>query len=176
MAEIRESEKYPKWRFTSDGNIISKKLNRPRKLFKNNSGYLMVTDVEEGKTYNYYVHRLIAEIFIGEIPQGMAVNHKDGDKLNNHASNLEIVSYSENIRHADRTGLRTHAHGEQNGMAKLTNIEAEMLIKDIITGERNKDLGKKYKIHPQYVSLIRHKRRWKKIWDRVEGVTTSREA
>lgn len=53
-----------------------------------------------GRSKSYYVHRLIAETWLGEIPPKMSVNHKDFDKTNNSVSNLEIVSYSENSRHA----------------------------------------------------------------------------
>ena len=169
--------KYPRWIICRNGVIISKKLNRPRKLFKNNSGYLMVTDRDrDAKTKNYYVHRIVAEAFIGEIPKGMAVNHIDGDKTNNHIRNLEIITYSENIRHADANGLRECAKGEDNGSSKLSNIEAEELIIDIKNGAKNKDLAVKYNLHPQYISLIRHRRRWGWMWERVEGVTTSRKA
>lgn len=47
-----------------------------------------------------YVHRLVCEAFFGPIPQGMTVNHKDGDKQNNALNNLEIVTYSQNHLHA----------------------------------------------------------------------------
>jgi hypothetical protein len=52
-----------------------------------------------------YVHRLVAEAFIGPIPEGMAVNHLDGDKTNNKVSNLEIITASANSKHAVDMGL-----------------------------------------------------------------------
>lgn len=52
-----------------------------------------------------YVHRLVAEAWFGGIPKGMTVNHKDGDKQNNQLDNLEIVTYSENAKHAYKLGL-----------------------------------------------------------------------
>lgn len=50
----------------------------------------------------HYVHRLVCETFIGAIPNGMTVNHKNGDKSNNTVANLEIMSYQENHLHAFR--------------------------------------------------------------------------
>ena len=53
----------------------------------------------------FYVHRLVAETFIGKIKKGYNVNHKDGIKANNCVSNLEIVTLKENSLHAYKTGL-----------------------------------------------------------------------
>lgn len=49
---------------------------------------------------NYFVHRLVATTFIGQIPEGYTVNHKDGNKLNNKLSNLEIIHHQLNMQHA----------------------------------------------------------------------------
>jgi hypothetical protein len=54
------------------------------------------------------IHILVAEAFLGEA-NGLQVNHKDGIKTNNEATNLEYVTCSENIRHAIRFGLMTGA-------------------------------------------------------------------
>ena len=60
-------------------------------------GYLMV-EIKGGK--ECLVHRIIAKAFISNIPQGMEINHKDGNKENNRVENLEIVSHFENMQHA----------------------------------------------------------------------------
>lgn len=52
------------------------------------------------KNKTLYVHRLIAETFLPNPDSLPEVNHKDGDKANNHVSNLEWVSKSQNAQHA----------------------------------------------------------------------------
>lgn len=62
-----------------------------------------------GEKKPVYVHRLMAFAFYGPEPvyeNDIAnVDHIDGNKLNNHYTNLEWVSQSENIRRAWQTGL-----------------------------------------------------------------------
>jgi hypothetical protein len=46
------------------------------------------------------VHRTVAKAWIGEPPnQQWTVNHKDGNKINNHYTNLEWVAHSDNCKH-----------------------------------------------------------------------------
>lgn len=71
-----------------------------------------------GKNMQY--HRVVAETFI-ENPQNKPfVNHKDGNKQNNAAKNLEWVTASENIKHAYTNGLEKIAYGESHHAHKLT--------------------------------------------------------
>lgn len=72
---------------------------------KSSTGYLITGLFKDGKRKNIFVHRAVVESFIGQIPDGMEVNHKDGNKLNNHLDNLEIVTFAENFAHAQKNGL-----------------------------------------------------------------------
>jgi hypothetical protein len=71
------------------------KRQRPLRFGKSNSGYFGVTLSRQ----RVHVHQLVARAFIGECPKGHQVNHIDGDKLNNLASNLEYLTPQENVRH-----------------------------------------------------------------------------
>jgi hypothetical protein len=69
------------------------------------SGYLRLHLTINGRRRVLRIHRLIAKVFLGDCPRGLVVNHVDGVKLNNQASNLEYVTHRENILHAWRLGL-----------------------------------------------------------------------
>ncbi len=63
---------------------------------KNSDGYLSLGLYKDGVRKSVKVHALVVKAFIGEIAEGMEVNHRDGDKSNNNADNLEITTRSGN--------------------------------------------------------------------------------
>ena len=82
-----------------------KRLNTGRILKgrKNTNGYLQVILCKNGKTKHYYIHRLVAQVFIPNQENKPQVNHIDENKENNHAENLEWVTSKENNNHGTRT-------------------------------------------------------------------------
>jgi hypothetical protein len=71
---------------------------RTLKSFITNSGYKCVSLTHQHK--KFYIHRLLASAYFRKMKKGEEVNHKDGNKLNNSLDNLEIVSSSDNKKHA----------------------------------------------------------------------------
>lgn len=69
------------------------------------NGYKVIILYKDNKGKNNYIHRLVAQAFLPNPNDLATVNHKDGNKANNHLSNLEWASYAENNRHARLTGL-----------------------------------------------------------------------
>ena len=51
----------------------------------------------DGKQKNYYVHRLVAMLYLPGWDEEFDVNHIDGNSLNNHVDNLELGSHSYNV-------------------------------------------------------------------------------
>ena len=66
---------------------------------KNNWGYLQVCLCKDCHTKRLLVHRLVAEAFIPNPNNLETINHKDEDKTNNVASNLEWMSIKDNINY-----------------------------------------------------------------------------
>lgn len=82
---------------------VRERMRRPNIM----KGYHCIALKADGKTKVYRIHRLVAEHFISAQPTPEhQINHIDGDKSNNHVSNLEWVLPVENTRHAIRNGLR----------------------------------------------------------------------
>lgn len=69
-------------------------------------GYYVVNLRKNRTSHVVPVHILVAKTFIPNPNNMPVINHKDGNKLNNHVSNLEWVTYAENNIHALRMGLR----------------------------------------------------------------------
>lgn len=76
-------------------------------------GYGVCKLRNKDKVVSAKVHRLIAETFVPNPDNKPQVNHKDGNKLNNHYTNLDWVTPSENILHAKRLGLQQDCHNRQ---------------------------------------------------------------
>jgi hypothetical protein len=74
---------------------------------KKDGKYQVVQLSKDGKSKQFYVHRIVASAFIGEIPRGLSVNHIDKDIDNNRSDNLEIVTYRDNTIHANKPKKQT---------------------------------------------------------------------
>lgn len=83
---------------SADGRVYSHISDKIRKTKVNNSWYEMISLYKEGKERTLLVHRLVAKEFCEGFKDGLVVNHKDSNKLNNNSSNLEWISQKENIR------------------------------------------------------------------------------
>ena len=85
------------------GQVRNSKTGRLLKLQLNEKGYLRVALRIDGKTKWYRVSRLVASLFIPNPDNLPEVNHKDENKLNNRADNLEWCNRIYNVHYG--TGL-----------------------------------------------------------------------
>lgn len=141
----------------SDGRVWSKITKRFMNPTLSKTGYLIL-----GSKLGS-VHRLVVETFLGEIPEGLAVNHINGDKTDNNLDNLEVVTYSENMKHAYKLGLCC-SQGSNNSMSKVTEEDVIVMYDMFKRGCNNKEVASKFGLHDRYVSLIRHGKRWKILY------------
>jgi hypothetical protein len=144
-------------------------------------GYLQVCLSMGGVMRTFTVHRLVCEAFIGPRPVGMDINHKNGDKADNSAPNLEYVTHAENMTHADEVLnviVPTRARGDENGSraspenlkrgeqintAVLTE-ERVLAIKEMLgSGVKQRDVAEHFSISQTQVWRIRTGVTWRHV-------------
>lgn len=85
------------YKMDESGNIKKRRGKGFIKCFPDNDGYLKLAVQDTDKrTHNAFIHRLVYQVWNGEIPEGYTVDHDDGDKLNNHKDNLKLLSAVDN--------------------------------------------------------------------------------
>lgn len=128
--EIKETD--GRYLISNFGNVMSAK-GKLRKLRKTN-GYLDIAihfkDGEKTIFKSFLIHRLVATYFIENIHNKPCINHKDGKRDNNHFTNLEWVTYSENNQHSvDFLGRKGAENIKRRKMVILTNsIETKKIL------------------------------------------------
>ena len=161
-------------KISCNGNIWSEITNKFLKNKCNRNGYLSIQLTQRGKCY--LVHRLVATAFIPNPENKPQVNHIDGNKSNNTASNLEWCTQSENQKHAYKIGLQKPSglSGNESPFAKkimMFDLKGNLIDEDdSITELANKhSLNRKmiYRVisgvrkkHKGYKFELKNKQQW----------------
>ena len=141
------------YQITYDGRVINKKWGKEVKPQPNGKGYLRVKIA--GKLR--FVHRLVAEKYIPNPWNKPQINHKDGNKLNNRADNLEWVTNQSNRDHAVMNDLVVH--GERCPWAKL-KLEDVKYIREH-PELRDIELASLFGVARNTVNCVRKGKSWK---------------
>lgn len=130
MDDWKQIENLP-YSVSRNGEVRNDRTGRTITPSRLKNGYLMARLWVDYKVYYRLVHRLVAISFV-ENPFGKSdVNHIDGDKANNNASNLEWVTKSENQLHRYNV-LNRRGH---NPSVKEANKATSKPVVCIETGE-----------------------------------------
>lgn len=117
---------------------------KPKYQSVNRDGYKVVGLWKNNKATAKTVHRLVALAFIPNPENKPCVNHIDGNKQNNHVSNLEWVTYSENTVHSFENRLQIPSKGEDVGNSKYTNEQVHEICRLMQEGLRNIEIIEMY--------------------------------
>lgn len=116
---------------SDDGYVLSKRDGTPLKYSINHKGYAIINICINGRAKGVAVHTMVARAFCEGYQEGLTVNHKDGDKLNNNSNNLEWITSYDNMKHA-RTVLGKSNYGINNINHKKVKAynQKEQLVKE----------------------------------------------
>lgn len=158
---------------SEDGDVLDTRTNRTLKhQFRKGYHRVYLYDSNKQKYTLHSVHILVAKMFIGDPPDSerVFIDHIDGDKNNNHFSNLEWVTNLENMTRANRLGLchsdsdrtliedrqRVYdicellSYGERaSNVSRMVGVNADRIHK-MITGESYIHISKAYNIRPKH--------------------------
>ena len=102
MANWKNINGFTKYSVSDDGRVRNDKTGKILTPHPDSNGYPSVGLFREGKQFTRRVHRLVAEAFIPNPLNLHDINHKDGNKQNNHKLNLEYCTRSYNMIHSYR--------------------------------------------------------------------------
>jgi len=147
-----------------DGYLVTRcgrlKKSTGKELFgTDKEGYVRV--YVSGKLIR--LHRIIAQTFVANPKNYTEVNHKDGNKKNNHADNLEWCTRKQNMRHATRIGLHRLGFGEEAIRAKLKQSEVDYIRANYIPRHPEfgqSAMGRKFKVSNSCVHRVLNGDNW----------------
>lgn len=113
-----------------NGEVYSIKNKKKLKPNITKNGYATVQLFKNGKGKRVLIHRIVAQAFIPNLNNYLQVNHKDEDKLNNKADNLEWCNAKYNMN---------YGKGAQTRHSKINykKISEKMKVSQISDGNNN---------------------------------------
>ena len=153
---------YPNYAVDEKGNVFSFLSHRFLKnSLSSTSKSLRVNLYDwDSKPKTVEIHRLVAEMFIPNPDGCLVVNHIDGNRSNNHVSNLEWCSHEHNSVHAVRTGLSKARSLDEATVTNLLSMMEE--------GYRNVDLAEITGIDYHVIAKIRQGANYRHLWENFE--------
>lgn len=181
--ETRELKNLSRYLIREDGSVMVKELSLPSARSRNGfrikkAKWLKGQDIrgyigyhlkqDDGKTKIWKAHRLVCIAWHNNQENKETVNHIDGNKLNNHYSNLEWATWSENIQHSFTAKLNgehcfsnyskeKRRQGGINGIKKRRKLPyetADIIRKRIFNGEKQKDLAVEFGVSKSTICEI----------------------
>lgn len=132
----------------------------------NHAGYVVVSmNCENCVRIQRKVHRLSMMEFCYILGcEQLEVNHKDGNKLKNHLSNLEWMTTKENVQHAIANNLRKSWKGENNPKCAISELDARNIGELFLSGVSIKDLQKLFCINRDIIMGIISGNTWRHLF------------
>jgi hypothetical protein len=156
---------FERYRISEDGVVFGVVAGgRPLRAHPSKKGYLRVSLCRDGKAYVRYIHVLICLSFHGPKPHPrFHASHLDGNKLNNHASNLAWETPEQNYRRRYEQDDTQYATGERQGLARLTEDQVREIR---ASNETHRVLAERFGVSRPTITSVRTRRTWKHVPER----------
>lgn len=154
------------YQISNYGNVRNIKTNR---ILKSNirGMYLAIGLWNKSEGKNVRIHNLVASAFVPNPENKTEINHIDGNKLNNHFSNLEWCTHKENIQHAHKNKLVKSACGEKIYNSKLTKEDVLKIKKLYNSGEYYQhEIATMFNVTSANIQSITSNSSWKHLIDK----------
>ncbi len=156
---LKQIPNFPAYSITPDGRVWS--YVHSRWLEQSSAGGYHVVKLQADRRYHKYVHRLILETYAGPCPADMQACHNNGIRDDNRLENLRWDTCEGNQR--DRVKHGTSPQGEQNGRAKLTEMDVYFIRAWLDDGYSNKDLAAIFGVRRVHIWRIKIGKLWARL-------------
>jgi hypothetical protein len=138
---------------------VIKKDGRHLRKLNNKTPYLSVSAkaINNNKPKTFYLHQLVANVFIGNRPDNMVIRHLDGNRYNNKVTNLTYGTPEEN--YADTRKHKTHK-GSNNGRSIFNESSAKAIKYLIEYGIKKQVLADAFGVSLMTIYAINSGRNW----------------
>ena len=123
------------------GQLLTNQLHKQ-------TGYIQVDLWKDNKGHRFYIHRLLATIYIPNPDNKPEVNHINSNRQDFALTNLEWVTSSENSLHAYKTGFASQAKRR-----KLVETDYKTILTRFLNGESFAAILKDFNISPGRLSI-----------------------
>lgn len=159
----------PGYFVSEHGDLFSTLLGSMKRLKRkiDHHGYYRYRIKIGDKRKDKCVHSLVISAFVGPRPEGKECAHVDGDKLNNHYTNLKWVTHKENESHKQVHG--TKVYGEKITNSKLLESDISVILGLLSNGVPCSKIALHYGVSRVTIQFIKTRKNWSHVSDVVDG-------
>lgn len=161
----QEQIRLHRWKIFPSGIVWSHHKNAPIGGVRDEYHRVSVP-CEDGKFRYVSTHRVVWEFFNGESDLNLTINHKNGNTLDNHIDNLELITNQENSEHGHKVlkrGNGSRNKGSVNPRARLVEDQVKVIKQRLRDGENYRVIAEDYGVSPLTIHSIKRGANWKEV-------------